>query len=102
MWRSAFRDLFDSCSNLWIACASFFFSKKRCQYEENMKILSWWMIILILVGVALVSGLLFGLLGDLLGLSPSMKSGGMAACVGVAAAFLITRRRVAVNEQKNH
>ena len=77
---------------MWIACASFSFLKKRCQYEENMKILSWWMIILILVGVALVTGLLFGLLGDLLGLSPSMKSGGIGVSVGVVAAFLIARR----------
>ncbi len=68
--------------------------------DENMKILSWWTIILILVGVALVSGLLFGLLGDLLGLSQSMKSGGIGVSVGVVAAFLIVRR-TAINKQAN-
>lgn len=47
-----------------------------------MKILSWWMIILVLVGVALLSGLLLGLLGDLLGLSPSLRTGGLGASVG--------------------
>lgn len=57
-----------------------------------MKNLSWLKIILILVGVALISGLLFGLLGDLLGLSPAMKSGGIGVCVGAVAAFLIVRR----------
>ena len=66
-----------------------------------MKMLSWWMIILVLVGVALLSGLLFGLLGDLLGLSPSVKSSGIGLSVGVVAAFLIVRRRAAVNEQEN-
>ncbi len=66
-----------------------------------MKTLGWWMIVLILVGVAVVSGLLFGLPGDLLGLSPSMKSGGMAVSVGIAAAILIARRWAAINEQKN-
>ncbi len=66
-----------------------------------MKILSWWMIIAILVGVAVVSGLSFGLLGDLLGLSPSMRGGGVGVSVGIAAAVLVARRRAAIYEQKN-
>lgn len=66
-----------------------------------MKILQWWMIILVLVVVAAVSGLLFGLLGDLLGLSPGMKSSGIGISVGIVAAFLIVRRRAAINEQNN-
>ena len=66
-----------------------------------MKVLQWWMIMLILVAVALVSGLLFGLVGDLLGLSPSMKSGGIGISVGIVAAFLIVRRRAAITEQDN-
>jgi hypothetical protein len=45
--------------------------------------------------------IVFGLLGDLLGLSPSMKSVGIAASVGITAAVLIARRRAAINEQKN-
>ena len=51
------------------------------------------MIILVLVVVALLSGLLLGLLGDFFGLSPSMKSGGIGVSVGIAAAILIARRR---------
>lgn len=66
-----------------------------------MKIISWWTIIAILIGVAIVSGLFFGLVGDLLGLSSSMKSGGMAGSVGIVAAILITRRRAAINDQNN-
>jgi hypothetical protein len=65
-----------------------------------MKILSWWTIIVILVGVAIVSGLLFGLLGDLLGLSTTMKSGGMAGAVGITAAILIARRQAAIKNLK--
>ena len=63
-----------------------------------MQTFSWWKTIAILLGVALVSGLLFGFLGDLLGLSPGMKSGGIGVSVGVAAAFLIARRRSANKE----
>lgn len=67
---------------------------------ENVKILSWWTIILVLIGVALLSGLFFGLLGELLGLSTSMKGGGIGAAVGIVAASLIARRRAAINGQK--
>lgn len=68
--------------------------------SKNMKIYSWWSIILILVGVALVSGLLFGLLGDLLNLSPGMKSGGIGVSTGIVAAFLIARRRASRQQTK--
>ena len=64
-----------------------------------MKMLGWWKIILILVGVAVVSGLLLGVLGDLLGLPQSMRSGGIGVTVGIVAAFLITRRRAGFNGQ---
>ncbi len=66
-----------------------------------MLILSWWVIIAILLGVGLVSGLLLGFLGDSLGLSPSLRTIGMGVIVGLAAAVLITRRQAAINEQKN-
>lgn len=66
-----------------------------------MKKLQWSMITLVLVVVGLVSGLLFGVLGDLLGLSPSMKSGGIGISVGAVASFLIIQRRAAITEQNN-
>jgi hypothetical protein len=56
-----------------------------------MKILSWWKIIAILLGVAIASGLFLGLLGNWLGLPPGMRSGGVGTCVGIAAAVLLTR-----------
>lgn len=59
------------------------------------------MIIAILVGVAIASGLLFGLIGELLGLSPSIRTGGIGVSVGIAAAFLIVRRRAAIDEHQN-
>ena len=66
-----------------------------------MQPMSWWKIIAILIGVAFVSGMLMGVLGDLLGLSPSVKSGGMAAPVAILAPILIARRRSStVNNQK--
>ena len=67
-----------------------------------MKMLGWWKIILILVGVAVVSGLLLGVLGDLLGLPQNMRSGGIGISVGIVAAFLIARRRAAFNDQNKH
>ncbi len=66
-----------------------------------MRILSWWVIFAILLGVGLVSGLLLGFLGDSLGLSPSLRTIGIGVIVGLAAAVLITRRQAAINEQKN-
>ncbi len=59
------------------------------------------MIILILVVVGVVSGLLFGLLDDSLGLPASIKSSGIGISVGAVAAFLIVRRRAAVAEQND-
>jgi dipeptide/tripeptide permease len=66
-----------------------------------MKILEWWMIIAILIGVAIAGGLLFGLMGELFGLSSGMRISGIGVIVGIAAAFLIARRRVANIEHKN-
>ena len=49
-----------------------------------MKTLSWRTIIFVLICIAMVSGLLFGLFGDWLGLSPIKKSGGMATAFLIA------------------
>lgn len=53
----------------------------------------WGKIIVILVAVALAAGLLLGLADVLFGLPPVLTRGGVGASVGVAAAFLIARRR---------
>ena len=62
---------------------------------------SWWMVIAISFGVGVASGLFFGLLGDSLGLSPSLRTGGVGVSAGVAAAVLMARRRAAINTQNN-
>lgn len=61
--------------------------------------MNWLMIIGVLVIVAIVGGLIFGLLGDLLGLSPTMKIGGIGVLVGLVAAALLTRQRAAGNQE---
>ena len=45
--------------------------------------------------------MLFGLMGELFGLSESMKTAGIGVNVGIVAAFLIARRRAAIDENKN-
>lgn len=69
--------------------------------KENPKVLGWGTIIAILVGVAVVTGLLLGLSSGLLGLSPSMTGGGVGASVGVVGALLVARRRAAIAQQNN-
>lgn len=65
-----------------------------------MKITSWWTIIAISVGVALVVGLLLGFFGEMIGLSPSVRTVGVGVVAGITAAILINRRQTAINEQK--
>ena len=69
--------------------------------EDNPKVMGWGMIIAIMVGVGLLTGLLLGLTRELLGLSSSTLGGGIGASVGVVGAILITRRRAALNREKN-
>lgn len=64
-----------------------------------MKPLGWGKIVAIMVGVALVTGLLLGLAGELLGLSSSWTGGGVGAVVGVAGAILIARRRTTLDRR---
>ncbi len=70
--------------------------------EENTKALGWGMIIAIMVGVAFAVGLLLGLLGELLGLPPGWRTGGIGAAVGITGAILIARRRAALDRQKSN
>lgn len=70
--------------------------------KDNTKVLGWGTIIAILVGVAVVTGLLLGLMNRLFGLSPGITGGGIGASVGVVGATLIARRRAAMKRQKNH
>ena len=69
--------------------------------ENNAKVLGWGTIIAVMVGVGLVAGILLGLLSGTLGLSPTMTTGGVGVSIGVVGAFLITRRRAALERQKN-
>ena len=62
--------------------------------------MSWLKIIGILLVVALIGGLVFGLLGEMIGLSPSMKLGGVGALVGLTAAALLSRRNASTNQEK--
>ena len=67
--------------------------------DNNTKVLGWGTIIAILLGVAVVTGLLLGLLGETVGLSPFFRQATLGVVVGVAAAILIARRAAAVNEK---
>ncbi len=57
-----------------------------------MKLNSWGSIILVLLVVGLLSGLLLGLLGEVVGLSTTVRTGGIGIIVGVVGAFLISRK----------
>jgi len=69
--------------------------------KDNTKVLGWGTIILILVGAAVVTGLLLGLMSSLLGLSTRTIGGGVGASVGVLGAILIARRRAVIARQSN-
>ena len=69
--------------------------------KDNQKVLGWGAIIAILVGVAVVTGLLLGLTGKLLNLSSKWTTGGVGAAVGILAAGWIAHRRAALQRQKN-
>jgi hypothetical protein len=62
--------------------------------------MSWGKIILILLVVALGTGLVFGLLTELVGLSSGAAGGGIGGATGVTAAYLITQRRHAIAAQQ--
>lgn len=57
-----------------------------------MKVNSWSTIILILLLVALVSGLVLGVLGELVNMSPTLRITGIGSVVGITAAFLVSRK----------
>ncbi len=61
--------------------------------KEQKKGLGWGMIIIILIGVALVTGFLFGWLGTLFDLPTTITTSGMGVVVGLTAAALVSRRR---------
>ena len=64
--------------------------------KTDAKVPGWGTIIVTLVAVAVVTGLLLGLMNWLFGLSPRVVGGGVGASVGVVAAALIARRRAAL------
>ena len=61
--------------------------------------MGWGKIVVILLGVALVAGLVMGLVGELLGLSGGATGGGIGGATGVTAAYLIMRRKAALEAQ---
>lgn len=69
--------------------------------ENQTKVRGWGEIVLILLGVALGIGLLLGLIGTVLHLSPSFTVGGIGGGVGVVAAMLISQRRAASEQKKD-
>lgn len=64
--------------------------------KADAKVPGWGTIIMTLVGVAVVTGLLLGLMSWLFGLSPRVAGGGVGVSVGVVGAALIARRRAAL------
>jgi len=67
--------------------------------EGKPKVMGWGTIIAIMVATGLVAGVLLGLLGEVLGLSPGRTTTGVGASVGVVGAILISRRRAALSPQ---
>lgn len=67
--------------------------------EGKPKVMGWGTIIAIMVATALATGVLLGLLGEMLGLSPGRTTTGVGASVGVVGAILISRRRAALGPQ---
>ena len=64
--------------------------------ESETNPLGWGKIILVMVVVAVATGLLLGLLDRLFGLPSAMTGVGIGASVGVVGAHLIARRRAAM------
>lgn len=62
---------------------------------EPAQVMSWGRLILILLAVALATGLTLGVLGELFGITLNAGAG-IGAATGIVAALLITRRRAAL------
>ena len=69
--------------------------------EREINPLGWGKIILILVGVAVATGLLLGLMGRLFDLPAAVTGGGIGASVGAVAALLLARRRAAMAAEQS-
>ena len=67
---------------------------------EDPRVMGWGTIVALLVATALFVGVLLGLIGDALGLSPGRTTAGVGASIGVMGALLIARRRVALAAAK--
>lgn len=64
--------------------------------DSDQKIMSMGKIIAIMVGVALVLGLLIGGLGGLAGLPPGITGAGIGAAVGLIGVLLLNKRKAAL------
>jgi hypothetical protein len=67
--------------------------------EGDSKALSLGMIIAITLATAVALGLVFGLIGGMLGLPSGITGGVVGALAGGIAAFLMSRRRAALDQQ---
>ena len=68
---------------------------------NDVKVLGWGKIVLILIAVGLLVGGLLGLLNALMPVPVIFFRGGIGAAVGMAAVILMAQRRAALERQKN-
>ncbi len=64
--------------------------------EGDSKVMSMGQIVLIMIGVALVLGLVFGAIGGLTGLPPGITGAGIGAAVGLLGVLLLNKRKAAL------
>lgn len=68
--------------------------------ESEQKVMSMAQIILIMIGVALVLGLVVGGIGGFFGIPPGIAGGGIGAAVGFIGVLLLNKRKAALAAQK--
>ena len=64
--------------------------------EGDAKVMSMGQIVLIMIGVALVLGLVIGAIGGLAGLPPGITGAGIRAPVGLLGVLLLNKRKAAL------
>lgn len=69
--------------------------------EGEQKVMSMGQIILIMVGIALVLGLVVGGIGGYFGFPPGIAGGGIGAAVGFIGVLLLNKRKAALAAQKS-
>ena len=64
--------------------------------QTEQKIMSMGQIIVIMVGVALVLGMVVGGIGALAGISPGISGAGIGAAIGLIGVLLLNKRKAAL------